>query len=165
MSRRMLSLTATLSAVLCLTPASLAFAGEDDPVPPPPPVEQPLPQPVPVVPQPVPEPVPEPAPAPVPAPQPPPVAAPAPAPAPTPVRHTVRKPAKAAPVSHTTLQTTQPVARTIQVSTVPVAGVQAGGGAMADAPSQAGLLGLGAGLLLVATAGGGLALARRREDG
>jgi hypothetical protein len=58
----------------------------------------------------------------------------------------------------------QPVARTIQVSTVPRGGVQAGGGAMAEEASQAGLIGLGAGLVLVATAGGGLALRRRREE-
>jgi hypothetical protein len=43
-------------------------------------------------------------------------------------------------------------------------GVQAGGGAMAQGPAQTGLLGLGAGLVLVATAGGGMALRRRREQ-
>jgi outer membrane biosynthesis protein TonB len=170
MTRRMLTLTATLSAALCLMPASLAFAGEDDPVaPPPPPAEQPLPQPVPQVDA---QPVPEPAPAPQPAP---PVAVPAPAPAPKakakpkPIPRTVHErrqsssSGRSAPVTHTILQA-QPVATPTQVSTVPVSGVQAGGGAMAQAPTQAGLLGLGAGLVLVATAGGGLALRRRRED-
>jgi hypothetical protein len=68
---------------------------------------------------------------------------------------------KSAPVTHTTLQ---PVAAPIQVSTVPVGSVQAGGGAMAEAPSQAGLLGLGAALVLVATTGGGLVLRRRRDQ-
>ena len=170
MNRRMLTLTATLSAALCLMPASLAVAGEDDPTPPPPPpAEQPVPQPVPVVPQPVPPPAPAPAPVaqPAPAPQP---AAPAPAPTPkakarpTPVHRTVhqrRQSGSSAPVTHTTLR---PVATTIQVSTVPVGSVQAGGGATAETPSHAGLLGLGAGLVLVATAGGGLALRGRREQ-
>jgi outer membrane biosynthesis protein TonB len=171
MNRRMLTLTATLSAALCLIPASLAVAGEDDPTPPPPPpAEQPVPQPVPVVPQPVPPPAPAPAPVPQPAPAPQP-AAPAPAPTPkakarpTPVHRTVhqrRQSGSSAPVTHTTLR---PVATTIQVSTVPVGSVQAGGGATAETPSHAGLLGLGAGLVLVATAGGGLALRGRREHG
>jgi hypothetical protein len=58
----------------------------------------------------------------------------------------------------------QPVARAIQVSAVPRGGVQAGGGAMGEQASQAGLIGLGAGLVLVATAGGGLAIRRRREE-
>ena len=167
MNRRMLTLTATLSAALCLVPASLAVAGEDDPAPPPPPpAEQPVPEPVPVVTQPVPEPAPSPPPAPEPAPAPP---APAPTPKakarPKPVHRTAHQrhqSGSSAPVTHTTLQ---PVAKTIQVSTVPVGSVQAGGGATAETPSHAGLLGLGAGLVLVATAGGGLALRGRRAQG
>jgi hypothetical protein len=65
--------------------------------------------------------------------------------------------------SQTTVQA-QPITRAIQVSVAPRGGVQAGGGAMADRPAQAGLLGLGAGLVLVSMAGGGLAIRRRREQ-
>jgi hypothetical protein len=154
MNRRMLTMIATLSTVLCLAPASLALAGEDDDSDPaPPPAAQPVPQPSPP-PQPA---APAPAPAPAPRPKPTPKAVRHPA------QHTARPTGARQHTSRTTVQT-QPVARSIQVSVVPRAAVQAGGGGMAEGPSQAALIGLGAGLVLVSMAGGGLTLRRRREE-
>jgi hypothetical protein len=149
MLRKTTFLLASISAMLCLGFASLAYAGEDgddDDQPPAPPVQT----------------------APVP---PPPAPKPAPKPAPQPEQKSSGS-GESGPSSESgssnregqsTSPTPSPVADT-QVSSVPVGGVQAGGGATADEGAATGLLGLGAGLVLVALAGGGLALRRRPDE-
>src|SRR3954468_11172165 len=165
MLRRISVLAASAVVALSLALASSAYAGEDDtttqPAPPPPPPTQTQPVPPPTQTQPV-----------------------QPKPKPKPKPKKKHKKHRSGSNSGNTNKGGTQVQGTIQhqitvqrptvsqfsnresseetqVSTVPRGGVQAGGGAMADDASQTALLGLGAGLILLATAGGGLALRRR----
>jgi hypothetical protein len=155
MLRRTLYTTASVSALLAIAFSSAAYAGEDDdpalPAPPPPTTPT------------------------TPVPPPPP---PATKPQPKPEQHKKHESGgqsggqsgSNSGSNETAAQETQSVspqfqvAGTTQVSTTPVGAVQAGGGGTAEGSSGSALLGLGAGFMLVATAGGGLALRRRPDE-
>src|SRR3954453_6933950 len=152
MIRRILILTASVSAALSLALASSAYAGEDDTPPPPaaPPTQtHPPPPPPPPKPKPKHKAQHESGPS----------GESRPSQNTSSPQTTVQRPT----VPTTSVVQAHPVTET-QVSTVPRGGVQAGGGAMADDASHGALLGLGAGLMLLGTAGAGLTLRRRQQD-